>query len=243
MLWRKGAILKQALCGKMHKPSPWVVVTAASILASVAYPTHADTLAEAVTAAYRTNPTLQSQRAQLRAIDEEYASALSALGPTVQVQFVASDQRNWLGKSARATQRLTTAQLPDYLEQNSGQGEIIVSQPLYTGGRASAQIDSAAAKVRAGREGLKATEANLMLSVVQVYADLLRDTQSLSIRRLNLETLQHQVVETKARWKAGEVTQTDVSQAEAQLAAEQALYAQAQGLLANDRAAYVTIVG
>jgi len=241
--WRKGATLKPALCGKMHQPSPWVVVTAASILASLACPTHADTLAEAVTAAYRTNPTLQSQRAQLRAIDEEYASALSALGPTVQVQFVASDQRNWLGKSARATQRLTTAQLPDYLEQNAGQGEIIVSQPLYTGGRASAQIDSAAAKVRAGREGLKATEANLMLSVVQAYADLLRDTQSLSIRRLNLETLQHQVVETKARWKAGEVTQTDVSQAEAQLAAEQALYAQAQGLLANDRAAYVTIVG
>lgn len=125
----------------MTQPSPWAVVAAASIVTSFACPAHAETLAEAIAAAYHTNPTLQSQRAQLRAIDEDYAAALSALGPTVQVQIVASDQRNWLGKSARASQRLTTAQLPDYLEQNSGQGEIIVTQPLYTGGRASAQID------------------------------------------------------------------------------------------------------
>ena len=49
-------------------------------------PASADTLAEAIAAAYETNPTLQSQRAQLRGIDESYVQARSQYGPTVTVQ-------------------------------------------------------------------------------------------------------------------------------------------------------------
>ena len=204
---------------------------------------HAETLADVLSEAYRSNPTLLSQRAQLRAVDESYAAALSELGPTVQVQVTANYQQTRLGKATRNTERLSTALLPDFLEQNSGQGEIVVTQPLYTGGHASADLDVAAAKVRAAREALKATEANIMLSVIQAYSSVVEDGHALEIRRLNLETLEHQVVETKARLNAGEVTQTDVSQAEAQLASENALYAQAQGQMGIDRAAFFAVVG
>ena len=204
---------------------------------------NSETLSDALVEAYRSNPTLLSQRAQLRAVDETYAAALSELGPTVQVQVTANYQQTRLGKATRNTERLSTAQLPDFLEQNSGQGEIVVTQPLYTGGHASADLDVAVAKVRAAREALKATEANIMLSVIQAYSSVVEDGHALEIRRLNLETLEHQVVETKARLKAGEVTQTDVSQAEAQLASESALYAQAQGQMGIDRAAFFAVVG
>jgi outer membrane protein len=238
------AILTLALCDKMISTKALgcgaMVVFATTALASSGW---TETLSDAVLLAYRTNPTLQSQRAQLRAIDEDYASALSQLGPTVQVQITSAYQKTQLGKSTRIAERISTKQLPDYLEQNSAQGEIVITQPLYTGGRVSAEIDTAAAKVRAGREGLKASEANILLGVILAYADVRKDLQSLDVRGLNLETLEHQLLETRARWRAGEVTQTDVSQAEAQLASEQALFSQAQGQLMVDRAAYFAVVG
>ena len=210
---------------------------------SFASPSEAETLGEAIAIAYRTNPTLQSQRSQLRALDQAYASTITQLGPTVQIQITSSYQRDHLGKSTRDAQRITTKQLPDYFEQNIAQGDIVVTQPLYTGGRVSAEIDSAAAKIRAGREGLKASEGRILLAVIQAYVDVRRDLQALEVRRLNLDAIRNQLTETTARWKAGEVTQTDVAQAEAQLASEQALLAQARGQLMVDRAAYFEVVG
>jgi outer membrane protein len=107
----------------------------------------------------------------------------------------------------------------------------------------SADLSAAEAKLRAGREALRATEGNVLLAVIQAYADVRRDQQALEVRQTNLEALEQQLAETRARLKAGEVTRTDEAQAEAQLALERSLYAQAQAQLMTSRANYAALVG
>lgn len=204
----------------------------------------AETLAEAVALAYQSNPTLQSERAQLRALDEDYVQARAGFEPTAQVQITADYVNTQLGKAAQdATRAANGGTAPAFTEQNQGDGELVVQQDLYTGGRVSAEVREAVARIRAGRAALRATEGNVLLSVIQAYADVLRDQRSLTVRRVSVQSLSDQVDEIQARRRAGEVTLTDVAQAQAQLAAERALYATAQGQLQISRISYATFVG
>jgi len=203
----------------------------------------AETLQDALLAAYKSNPDLQAQRARLRATDETYAQTLSEFGPTVSYQVQASYDREHLSKNARAAERLKQTNIPDYSEQNTYVGQLVVSQPLYTGGRFTSELRAADATVKAGREALRTTEANVLYGTILSYADLRRDQEFVDIRQLNLDALKHQVAEADARQRAGEVTRTDVSQAQAQLASEQALFASAQGQLRIDAASYAAVVG
>lgn len=73
--------------------------------------------------------------------------------------------------------------------------------------------------------------------MIQAYADVGRDMQAVAIRRQDLAALELELKETRARARAGEVTQTDVAQAEAQLDAETTNVALAdnQSILAAER--------
>lgn len=203
----------------------------------------AETLQDALVAAYKTNPQLQEQRAQLRVTDETYVQTAAQFAPTVSLQVQGSYDREHLSKSERALQRPSNPNLPDFVEQNQVSGQLVISEPLYTSGRLSADKDAAAAQVRAGREALRTTEANVLYSVILAYADIERDQQAVDIRKLNLDMLQHQVDETVARQRAGEVTRTDVAQAQAQLASEQALYQAAQQQVIISGSNFSAVVG
>lgn len=203
----------------------------------------AETLQDALISAYVDNPQLQAQRARLRVTDETYVQVQAEFAPTVSLQGQGTYDRAWASKATRKAERASTPKLPDYSEQNMGTGSLVISQPLYTGGKLAADLKAADADVRAGRQALRTTEANVLYSVILAYADLLRDQQALEIRKLNLVELQHQLDEAKARLKAGEVTRTDVAQAEAQLADEEALTQQAADQVEISRANYAAIVG
>lgn len=189
-----------------------------------------ESLAEAIALAYQTNPTLQSQRAQVRGVDEGYVQARAALGPTAALQATAAyDQTRFGYASPSAT--------------NNGQVQLNVSQALYTGGREALGVSAARAQIAAARQSLRATEGNVILAVIQAYADVIRDAKALTVRAKNLKVLADQVTQARARVRDGELTRTDVAQAEAQLASERALYSTAQGQLQLSRAAYATVVG
>lgn len=203
----------------------------------------ATTLEEALTYAYHTNPGLQAQRDKLLAIDESYVQARAEFSPTLSLQVQSDYSREHQGRDIRLQELHNSTSIPDYLEQNSVTGQLVVSQPLYTSGRFAADLKAADAGVRSGREALRTAEANLLFSVIQVYTSVERDQEAMNIRALNLDMLKHQVAETVARQKAGEVTRTDVSQAQAQLASEEALYQAATGQLNISRANYLAVVG
>ena len=203
----------------------------------------AESLADAITLAYQTNPTLQAQRATQRATDETYVQARSGFRPTANIQA----SGNWYWQKFASCNILfgcfslgTGGFSQNYNELNA---QLSVTQPIYTGGRATAKLKAAEAQVLAGREQLRQTEGQVMLSVIQAYEDVRRDEQALQIRKDNVGVLQRQVDETRARFQVGEVTRTDVAQSEAQLAAAQALLSSAQAQLASSRAAYATVIG
>ena len=187
----------------------------------------AETLQDALISAYIDDPQLQEQRASLRVTDETYVQVTAEFAPTVTLQGQGSYERSWNSKETQDSERASTPNLPDFTEQNSGTGFLVISEPLYSGGKVAADMKAAEAGIRAGRQALRTTEANVLYNVILAYADLLRDQQELEIRKLNLTELQHELDEAKERLKAGEVTRTDVAQAEAELDDEQSLSQQA----------------
>ncbi|WP_404712180.1 TolC family outer membrane protein [Sphingomonas sp. MMS24-J13] len=199
----------------------------------------AETLAEAIASAYQSNPTLQAQRAQLRATDETYVQARSGYGPTLQVQASANYNQDRLRDSFSGDVPLAATTT----RSNLGRAEVVVDQPLYTGGRTALAVHGAEERIRAAREALRATEQNMVLSVIQAYLDVRRDLQALDVRHANLDALNLQLKETRARQRAGEVTQTDVAQAQAQVFAEEAGVALAENQLRASRTEYTTVVG
>ena len=69
------------------------------------------------------------------------------------------------------------------------------------------------------RETLRLTEQTVLLYAATAYMNLLRDTAILDLQRSNVEVLQEQLRQTRDRFNVGEVTRTDVAQAESRLAA------------------------
>jgi outer membrane protein len=185
----------------------------------------AETLADAIALAYRTSPVLQGQRAQLRALDETYVQAEAGYRPSVNV--TANATRDDIGG----------------LVQSDSDYSLTLTQPLYTGGRVSAEVNAARGDILSARESLRQTEAGVLENVIRAYADVRRDQQAFAIREKNLEDLTTQVRDNQTRFEAGDVTRTDVAQSQAGQAEAQALLAQAQAQLEISRATYGSVVG
>lgn len=197
-------------------------------------PVSAESLRDAIILAYQTNPTLLAQRAQQRALDETYVQARAGLRPQVDASVSAGYTRTW----PEATGPFAADD-----ESNSLSAGLSVSQPLYTGGRVTHGIDAALADIQRGRENLRAVEQQVMLSVIQAYSDVIRDAEIVRIREENLGVLRRQLDEANARFEVGEITRTDVAQAQARLAATESDLSAARAQLSVSRAGYAAVVG
>ncbi|HEX8568366.1 MAG TPA: TolC family outer membrane protein, partial [Caulobacteraceae bacterium] len=216
---------------------PAMAGASALALLGASFPAGAETLADALALAYQTNPTLQQQRAQLRALDETVVQARSGYRPSAD-----------LGASANVRNRGVNGEFGDNPFSGAGTTDSLgftanVLQNLYTGGRITSGVRAAEADILSGREQLRSVENDLFQSVIQAYVDVRRDEEALTIRQNNVAVLRRQLEETRARFEVGEITRTDVAQAEARLAAAEALLSQAQAQLATSRASYTAVVG
>lgn len=214
-------------------------VLAASALAFMATPSGAETLADAIALAYRSNPMLESSRYDLRAADEGLVQARAQLRPSAELDVTGTYARTVEG---RATQRSNPFG-PEAYDRNSNDAQVVLTQPIYTGGRATAARDSAIANIRSGRETVRGTEGDLILSVITAYVDVRRYQAALGVWQASVDDLEKLTKEIEARKVAGEVTLTDVAQASAQLSiARQQVVATRQALEAA-RADYAALVG
>jgi outer membrane protein len=191
----------------------------------------AESLADAIELAYRTNPTLQEQRAQQRVIDEEYVQAQAGLRPTLAINATSEQLGGFSGG----------IHLQNNIQET--QAEIIASQPIYTGGRVARAISAAQADVYAGREQLRVTTQTILTNVIQAYEDVRLTMESVSINEANREVLQKQLDQTNAQFEVGEVTRTDVALAQARLAAAESALAQARAQLEISRSTYTNVIG
>ncbi|RZJ00669.1 MAG: type I secretion protein TolC [Brevundimonas sp.] len=223
-------------------------VAVIAVVSGMGAPAWAETLRDAIALAYQTNPTLLAQRAQQRALDESIVQARAGLRPTLDVSATSDYSRSDFPAQTSLVDTNNDG-IPDTpVSSSSSESESLgasvgLSQTLYSGGRIGHAITAAEANILAGRENLRDIEQSVLASVIQAYADVIRDSEILTIRQTNLTVLQRQLEESSARFEVGEITRTDVAQSEARLAQSEADLANAQAQLSVSRAAYAAVVG
>jgi len=207
-------------------------VTAASIaaLAVMATPVSADTLREALVAAYQTNPTLSGARAGQRALDENVPIAKADGRPNANTQF--NFQENFL----RSVNSFTAP-----LRQASAGGSIEV--PIYSGGAVKNAVRAAKTRVSAGQFDLRATEASIFSNVVAVYMDVMRDEAIVKLNRANVGVLDVNLQASSDRFEIGDLTRTDVAQSEARLEVAKGELETARANLIRSKENYIALVG
>jgi len=195
--------------------------------------------------AYEGNPQLNAQRAIVRQNDEGVAQALSGYRPSLSAtasvakQFTNTTEvfpplppvaPNGFSFSVKGYTNPTAVGLNG-------------SQTLFNGERTANNVRKAESQVSAARETLRMMEESVLLAAATAYMDMSRDTANLEVQQNNIRVLQRTLKDTQNRYIAGQVTSTDVAQAEAQLAAGEANLHAAESTLMTTRANYRRVIG
>jgi outer membrane protein len=168
----------------------------------------ADTLKDALSHAYLSHPQINAQRADTRSVDEDLPIANGAFLPTVAAQgnygVLQQDILASTGKSRTLT-------------QPKG-GALVANWNIFNGFRGVNGVDQAKAQIHQSRQALRFAELQVLGNAATAYMSLLRDIAIYNLRVDYVKVLTNQVEITNERLKGGEVTRTDVYQAEAALA-------------------------
>jgi len=215
-------------------------MVAAAILAQAA---QAETIGGALVKAYLNNPSINQQRATVRATDENLpkteAQKLPQLAATGSAGLEeVKSQTPGVNPLTGATDTATS-----YLGQEPRSYGVTMTQSLYDGGRVTNAVSAAESQVLGQREQLRNTEQNVLLQALTYYMDTLRDTAIVGLQKNNVSVLQEQLRQTTDRFNVGELTRTDVAQAQAALALAQAQELGAETNLANSMANYRQAIG
>ena len=208
------------------------VAVAVVMLASLS--AGAETLEQALVQSYQNNPQLNAQRAAARATDENVAIALSGYRPRLTATSSLSEV--YLENVARGTGR------------SAGENAVTSvgatgTQTLLNGFQTGNRTRQAESQVFAARETLRSTEQTVLLNAVTAYMNLLRDGAVLELQRSNVNVLEATLRQTRDRFSAGEVTRTDVAQAESRLAAGRSQLLTAESNYVTSKAQYRQVIG
>ena len=217
------------------------------------------TLAEALGMAYENNPQLTGERAHLRSVDENVPTALAGWRPTIAI----TGSRGYTAERIDTPNTGFNPALPDGAIVNPGKSyssvnnrtistkfnptvstvQGTITQYLYRGGRTTATTHEAVNSVYAERARLIAEEETVFGDTVNAYVTFIEDRQLLQLDRANEQVLGDELRAINDRFKVGELTRTDVAQAEAALAQAIATRQTAEGNLETARATFVREVG
>lgn len=209
-------------------------------------PALADTLESALAYAYANNPQLNSQRAVVRATDEGVPTALAGYRPRAVATATIGVQS--LSTTIREIGSTTALNDPARYFTQSGVNTphgigATVTQNLLNGFQTANRTRLAESQVFAARETLRNIEQTVLLNATTAYMNLLRDAGILELQRSNLDVLGEQLRQTNQRLQSGNVTATDVSQAEARLNVGRTQLFSAEANYASSRAVYRQVIG
>ena len=205
----------------------------------------ADTLEWALVQAYQNNPSLNAQRASLRATDENVPQALSGYRPKLSVTANGGyDYSSTLAHTVVQSVFPNTVTYTNFAEPYKQRGVgATATQTLYNGNQTANKVRQAESQVMGARETLRVTEQQVLLDSATAYMNLLRDQAILDLNRRNVEVLTEQLKQTRDRFNVGEVTRTDVAQAESRLAAGRSALLGAQSNYVTSQANYRRVIG
>ena len=246
-----------------------VLVALGTTLGLASGAARAETISSALSRAYMGNPDLNQQRASTRATDENVSRAKSNYRPQVvgtsAVGFNHTELS--LGSSIAATSNATTTGASvvgagaagvgtsgaaastnnsvSSLNSNTfpSQAQLTITQNIFNGNRSANGVKQAESQVFEARETTRNTEQNTLLNGATAYMNVLRDTAILELNKNNITVLEEQLRQTRDRFNVGEVTRTDVAQAESSLANARSQYFTAQANLQTSIANYRQIIG
>jgi outer membrane protein len=196
-----------------------------------AAPSFAETFEEALISAYQGNPTVAARRAVLRAVDEQVPQALSNWRPQVSIEGSAfyKLQDNYPGDKGVDTIPATVG--------------VVLQQNIFRGFRTEAETDMAEASVKAERATLHSAEQTVLRDVARAYFDVIQNQAVLELNTNNEQVLRRQLEAAQDRFRVGEITRTDVAQAESRLAGAIADRISSEGDLETSKATYEQVVG
>jgi outer membrane protein len=205
----------------------------------------AETIESALMKAYQNNPSLNSQRASVRATDENVPQALSGYRPKVTVTASGGEQD--LRSTTVTNPGRAPGTPPTYFTQSGYDSPFAasasVTQTLFNGFQTANRTRQAESQVLAARATLRVTEQTVLLNAATAYMNLLRDTAILDLQRRNVEVLQEQLRQTRDRFNVGEVTRTDVAQSESSLASGRSQVLLAESNYKSSAATYRQVIG
>ena len=193
----------------------------------------AEKLVEALAFAYENNPDLLAARANLRKVDEGVPAAKSGWRPTVtsSLSLGASQTNSDSGGTSS-----DTSSFPGSLS-------LSVNQSVYDGGRTEISVRQAETNVQTERSRLFTAEQDVMLSGATAFVDVISARSVVELQANNLNRLEKQLEATRERFKVGEVTRTDVAQAEARVDRAKADKIKATGDLTSSNSTYQRVFG
>jgi outer membrane protein len=224
-------------------------VWAAAAFLSAGSPVLADSLEMALVQAYQNNPQINAQRALVRATDENVPTALAGYRPRITGTY---------NYGVTWTETTTEVQIPSlrsngYLSTGSRDRQVsrftpsaygaTLTQTLFNGFQTGNRTRQAESQVFQARETLRTIEQTVLLDSATAYMNVLRDSAIYDLQKRNVEVLQEQLRQTRDRFNVGEVTRTDVAQAESRVAAGQSQMLTAQANLTTSRAIYRRVIG
>ncbi len=186
-----------------------------------------ETLADAMISAYRHSGLLEQQRALLRAADEDVAVAVSGLRPTINYAL----SETWKNTQPFPGDSLTLS------------ASLTAQLVLYDFGRSDLRIRLARENVLATREMLVSVEQKVLLRAVSAFLNVRSAAETAALQASNVRLITEELRAARDRFEVGEITQTDVSLAEARLAAARAAEAAANGQLIIAREEYKAATG
>lgn len=212
----------------------------ASIIASMAClgvpAALSDTLADALVGAYNHSGLLDQNRALLRAADEDVAISSAALRPIV--SWSADITRQFGDASTVAT----AGRSIDAGSTTSSLG-LTATLQLFDGGADAALIEASKETVLATRAALLGVEQNVLLRAAVAFFTVATQQEFVSLRQNNLRLLLEEQRAAEDRFEVGEVTRTDVAQAEAAVARARSGLAAAERDLTQAQAEYISVTG
>lgn len=193
----------------------------------------AETLTDALIAAYRNSNLLDQNRAVLRAADEDVALAVSTLRPVVA----------FTGQTGWRRAQIDTLAGRSVSEGLSSSLTLSADLTLLDFGRNRLGIEIARESVLATRQALVEVEQQVLLGAVSAYVDVRLAQEVVALRQSNLRLITQELRAAEARFDVGETTRTDVAIAQARLAASRSALATAEGNLMIARESYKAATG
>ena len=168
-----------------------------------------DTLYDALALAYENNPQLKAARKEYLVVEEQLPQAQAGLKPRVTID-------------ADVTHTHTETEGTSFITSDGGNlsksASLNISQPLFNGGSTVANIKSARNTITAQSLRLSQTEQAVLYETVVAYMDLLQSKAIVDLNESNKKLAMRELERSESGFTVGELTRTDISQAEARLA-------------------------